>query len=73
MPKKAISSLCQVTWKLRLYWYRGGKDELSMKFWVVAIADANVLVLGSLFIRDHFWALRLKLHLLAKAVIFDIT
>ena len=35
-----------------------------MKFWVVAITGANVLILGPFLTQDHFWALWLKLHLL---------
>ena len=31
-----------------------GQDELSMKFWVVAIVGANVPILGPLFTQDHF-------------------
>ena len=42
-----------------------------MKFWVVAIAGANVPILGPLLARDHFWALRLKLHLLGRLCCFN--
>jgi len=38
---------------------------------VVVIAGVNVPILGPLLARDHFWALRLKLHLSWKAVLFN--
>ena len=34
---------------------------MSIKLLVVAIAGANVPILRPLLVRDHFWALRLKL------------
>ena len=42
-----------------------------MKFWQVAIAGSNALVLGPCVYGDHFWALRLKLPLFTKAVLLS--
>jgi len=42
-----------------------------MKFWVVTIAGANVLILGPLLVWDHFLGLSAKTALSQKAVLFN--